>query len=307
VDPQKTFDSIYDDFDRYAAIPAAIVVISLTILGGNYLLTGEFIDKGLDFTGGTEVTYSTSGEFNTDEVETIFADQGYQGVNALRLDTQGSNGSQLVVQIPPPSINNSEQAEEILSTGGYNGSAESFSAISTAVSGQFFLQALLAFALAFTIMSLVIFAAFKDLAPSTAVILAAAGDIIVAMGGMVLFNIQLTLGSFAALLMLVGYSVDTDIVLSTRTLKRERGSLRDRMWDSVKTGVTMSSGGIAGFTLLFIVSYIIVGPSELSNISAVMLFGLIADMPLTWLGNAVILKKYINGDFGNIEEVIPWK
>ena len=79
------------------------------------------------------------------------------------------------------------------------------------------------------------------------------------------------------------------------------------MWESVKTGVTMSSGGIAAFTLLFIVSYMIVGPSELSNISAVMLFGLIADMPLTWLGNAVILKKYINGDFSSIEEVIKWK
>lgn len=307
MDLENRFDNIYDNFDRYAVIPVALVVISLAVLGGNYMATGEFVSKGLDFTGGTEVTYSVQGEFNTDEVETIFSDQGYQGVNALRLDTQSSNGSQLVVQIPPPNINNSEQAEQILATEGYNATAESFSSISTAVSGQFFLQALLAFALAFTIMSLVIFAAFKDIVPSTAVILAAAGDIIVAMAGMTLFNIQLTLGSFAALLMLVGYSVDTDIVLSTRTLKRERGSLRDRMWESVKTGVTMSSGGIAGFTLLFIVSYMIVGPSELSNISAVMLFGLIADMPLTWLGNAVILKKYVKGDFGNIEEVIGWK
>jgi preprotein translocase subunit SecF len=55
----------------------------------------------------------------------------------------------------------------------------------------------------------------------------------------------------------------------------------------------MSSGGIAGFTLLYIVSYLIVGPSELANISAVMVIGLLADMPLTWLGNTAILKSYI--------------
>jgi preprotein translocase subunit SecF len=68
------------------------------------------------------------------------------------------------------------------------------------------------------------------------------------------------------------------------------------MWESLKTGVTMSSGGIAGFTLLYIISVLIVGPSELSNIAAVMVIGLLADMPLTWLGNTAILKSYIEGE-----------
>ncbi|WEL24004.1 protein translocase subunit SecF [Candidatus Nanohalovita haloferacivicina] len=307
MDLEKRFNNIYDDFDKYLKIPVAIILVALAILVANYAFTGEVVGKGLDFTGGTEVTYSVQGDFNTDDVESVFSEQGYSGVNALRLQTQSGNGSQLVVQIPPPSINDSDQAETIMQQGGYNATAESFSSISTAVSGQFFLQASIAFALAFMIMSLVIFAAFKDVVPSLAVIFAAAGDIIVALAGMALFNIQLTLGSFAALLMLIGYSVDTDIVLSTRVLKRERKSLRKRMWSSVKTGVTMSSGGIAGFTLLFIVSYLIVGPSELSNIAAVMLIGLLADMPLTWFGNAIILKKYVDGDFDNLEEMIKWK
>ncbi|QKQ98782.1 hypothetical protein GKQ38_04635 [Candidatus Nanohaloarchaea archaeon] len=307
MDLEKRFNNIYADFDKYIWIPIGLVLVSLLILGGNYLATGEFVGKGLDFTGGTEVTYAVEGTFSTGEVEEVFANQGYMGVNALRLESQGSNQSQLVVQIPPPSINGSEQAEQIMENAGYNATARSFTSISTAVSGQFFLQASLAFALAFMIMSLVIFAAFKDVVPSMAVIFAATGDIIVALAGMALFNIQLTLGSFAALLMLIGYSVDTDIVLSTRALKRERGTLRKRMWESMKTGVTMSSGGIAGFTLLFMVSYAIVGPSELSNIASVMLIGLLADMPLTWFGNAIILKKYIKGDFSSLEDIIKWK
>lgn len=303
---EKHFNSIYENYDRYIWVPIGLLIVSGIILGANHAITGEFISKGLDFTGGTEITYSVQGNFSTDKVESIFARQGYQGANALTLQGQNSNSTQLVVQVPPPSINGSQQAEQVMKEGGYNATAESFSSISTAVSGQFFLQASIAFALAFMIMSLAIFAAFKDLVPSVAVILAASGDIVVALAGMALFNIQLTLGSFAALLMLIGYSVDTDIVLSTRALKRERGDLRKRMWESVKTGVTMSSGGIAAFTLLFAISYIIVGPSELSNISAVMLIGLLADMPLTWFGNAIILKKYINNDFRSIEEVLEW-
>ncbi|MFB6147458.1 MAG: protein translocase subunit SecF, partial [Candidatus Nanohaloarchaea archaeon] len=125
---------------------------------------------------------------------------------------------------------------------------------------------------------------------------AAAGDILFAAAGMVVLNIPLTLGSLAGLLMLIGYSVDTDILLSSRVLKKSRGSLKDRIWSSVKTGVTMSSGGIAGFTLLYIVSYVMVGPSELSHIAGVMVIGLLADMPFTWFGNAIILKKYVNDE-----------
>ena len=122
-------------------------------------------------------------------------------------------------------------------------------------------------------------------------------------------GVPLSLGSLAALLMLIGYSVDTDIVLSTRVLKMNRGTVKSRMWGSMKTGLTMSSGGIAGFTLLYLISTSIVGPSALSNIAAVMVIGLLADIPLTWMGNTVILKKYVEGDFksmSNFRGALPW-
>lgn len=302
---EKKFDRIYEDLGRYTAIPAVLVLICVLILSGSYLSNGEFLSKGLDFTGGTEVTYQIEGGFETAEIEQVFSDRGWEGANALTISNQGEDEDLLLVQVPPPEIEDIESAEQIMQDEGYNATAEGFSSLSSAVSGQFFQSALVAFGLAFSIMSLVIFAAFKDFVPSTAVILAATGDIIVAAAGMVVLGIDLTLGSFAALLMLIGYSVDTDIVLSTRVLKRERGSLKERIWSSVKTGVTMSAGGIAGFTLLFFVSYSIVGPSELSNIAAVMVVGLLADMPLTWFGNTYILKKHVEEGF-NVRGRLPW-
>jgi len=106
--------------------------------------------------------------------------------------------------------------------------------------------------------------------------------------------------------MLIGYSVDTDIVMSMRVLKQRRGSVEEKIWSAVKTGVTMSSGGIAGFSLLYLVSMAIVGPTELSRISAVMVMGLMADIPLTYFGNGVIISKYVNGEFDNLAGKIPW-
>jgi preprotein translocase subunit SecF len=304
VELEKYFDKIYADYDKYFAIPAAIVILSIAVLAFSYISNGAVMEKGLDFTGGTEVQFSINDSFETQDVENAFSEAGRNDIQAVKQTTSGETS--LLVRIPPPQINETE-ATDILQSAGYQVRVESLRSISSAVSDEFFVQAQLAFVLAFMIMSLVIFYAFKDLTPSLAVIFAAAGDIVFAMAGMVIFNIPLTLGSFAALLMLIGYSVDTDIVLSTRVLKQQRKSLKHRIWSSVKTGITMSSGGIAGFTLLYFVSQALVGPSELSNIAAVMVLGLVADIPLTYFGNALVLKKYVEGDFSSMREWFKWR
>ncbi|MEF8880222.1 MAG: hypothetical protein V5A72_00125 [Candidatus Nanohaloarchaea archaeon] len=301
------FDEVLENSEKYFLIPVALILLGIGALFVNYAGTGEFLDKGTDFAGGTEITFEVAGDFNSNEVEAAFSEAGRQGTSAMTQNT--GERELLLVEIPPPELDRDE-ATRILEEAGYNVSIDGFSSISASVSGTFFRQAQFAFILAFTTMSIVIFYAFKNFTPSIAVVFAAAGDIIIAAGGMTVFGIPLTLGSLAALLMLIGYSVDTDIVLSTRVLRMNRGSVNSRMWESLKTGVTMSSGGVAGFTLLYIVSYSIVGPSELSNIAAVMVIGLLADMPLTWLGNTAILKKYVDGDFDNfqnITEVLKWR
>ncbi|MFB6292334.1 MAG: protein translocase subunit SecF [Candidatus Nanohaloarchaea archaeon] len=306
MDFENQFSRIYSNYDRYLVIPVALLAFAILVLAANYATTGELVAKGTDFTGGTEIVYSIQGDFNPTRVEKAFSRAGRKDVKAVRQSS--GNATSLIVQVPPPSMNSTE-AERVLADAGYRARVESFRSISAAVSAEFFSQARLAFIMAFTIMSLVIFVAFKDIIPSLAVIFAATGDIVFAAAGMSLVGIPLTLGSLAALLMLIGYSVDTDIVLSTRVLKRTRGSLEERIWSSVKTGVTMSSGGIAGFTLLYTVAYLIAGPSELTNIAGVMVIGLLADMPFTWFGNAIILKKYQEGQielFENMGEMMPW-
>lgn len=308
---EEKYGQIYENYSKYIYIPIAMLIFSLLVLGGNYLLTGEFIQKGTDFTGGSEIQIAVEGDIDTQAIEQAFLDQGFSEVNVVIEQTTERNYA--LVRMPPGPdgevFDNEDEAERILSDAGIEGTVESLQAISGTVSDEFFEQAMLAFVLGFTIMSIVIFIAFKDVTPSVAVIFAAGGDILFAVAGMIIFNIPLTLGSLAALLMLIGYSVDTDIVLSSRTLKQKRGSLQSRMWKSVKTGLTMSSGGIAAFTLLYIVSTLIVGQSELSNIAAVMVIGLLADMPFTWFGNTVILKKYIQNDLpmvDKVNKVMPW-
>ncbi len=146
-------------------------------------------------------------------------------------------------------------------------------------------------AIASAIISIIIvFFIFRNIGPSIAVIIGAASDIITSLGGMALFGIPLTLPSFAALLMLVGYSLDTDILLTTRVLKR-KGDVRENAFEAMKTGLTMTSTGLLSFTVLYITSHIL-RISLYNQIASVALIGLVGDIFTTWGINAVLLMHF---------------
>ena len=94
--------------------------------------------------------------------------------------------------------------------------------------------------------------------------------------------------------MLIGYSVDTDILLTTRILKRQNGTVTERGLDAMKTGITMAAAAIAAMGSLLIVTKFFMPSAEiLSNIAAVMVIGLVADVLVTWLMNLGILRWYL--------------
>lgn len=137
---------------------------------------------------------------------------------------------------------------------------------------------------------ILVFFFFRSIPPSVAVLTGALADIVIALGAMGLFGIPLTLASFAALLMLIGYSLDTDILLTTRILKR-KGNPRENAFDAMKTGLTMSVTGIIAFSSLFILSAMTHIPTYF-EISGVALAGLVGDMFATWGINAVLVLHY---------------
>ena len=144
-------------------------------------------------------------------------------------------------------------------------------------------------------MAITVFIVFREPVPSVAIILAALCDILIALGGMSIFKIPLSIASVGALLMLIGYSVDTDILLTTRLLKRREGTVEQRAKNAMYTGLTMSFAAIAAMAILFIVTKILMPEATtLSNISAVLVIGLIGDILSTWLMNLGILKTYID-------------
>jgi preprotein translocase subunit SecF len=163
--------------------------------------------------------------------------------------------------------------------------------VSPALSTHFIEVATNVVIIAVVLSFILVFFFFRSIIPSIAVLTGALSDILIALGAMGLLGIPLSLASFAALLMLIGFSLDTDILLTTRMLKR-KGDPRENAYDAMKTGLTMSIMAIIAFSALFLLASVTHIPIYY-EISAVALAGLVGDTFATWGINGVIILHYV--------------
>ena len=145
---------------------------------------------------------------------------------------------------------------------------------------------------AFIGMALLVFVLFRTFVPSIAVILSAFSDIVVPLALMNLFGIELSLGTVAALLMLIGYSVDSDILLNNHVLKR-RGDFYESTYRARRTGVTMTLTSMSAMAVMAVVaSKYVFNIPLLSQVGVVLVMGLAVDLMNTYLLNVSLLRWY---------------
>ena len=154
---------------------------------------------------------------------------------------------------------------------------------------SFFRQTMIAILIAFLFMGLVVFYYFRTFVPSLAVIMSAFSDIVITIAIFNLLNMKLSTAGVAAFLMLIGYSVDTDILLSTRVLKRKEGTVMSRILGAMSTGLTMSATTIVAVTIALIVSQ----SDVIRQIMTILLIGLLVDLINTWIQNVGIIRLYL--------------
>jgi preprotein translocase subunit SecF len=263
---------------QLVVIPLVLFIISLVVLVFTIAATGMPVTPGIDFSGGTAVTIITSD--SREQLQTTFSGYPLSEVSDMNDgkflkfssmdDAQYQSLSQLINQKYPDA-----KIDQI---------GESFGKSLQS-------QAALALIFSFIGMAVIIFITFRTFVPSVAVVFSALADMVMTAAVMNIIGIPLSLGTTAALLMLIGYSVDSDILLTNRVLKRQ-GKLNDKLMGAFHTGMIMTSTTFAAVAALFLVSWF--GSVQiLMEISAVLLIGLVADIMNTWLTNVGILKWYV--------------
>jgi len=282
---ERQFEKV--DITRYEVkklvlIPLILLLASFIILGYTQVSVGSPVRLGMDFIGGTMVKIST--DKSADELRAEFSDLPL----VLVAKTGIGNEKRLEFDISSESQEYHKLLDRLEMQ--YSGRYE-IKTISAVFGKQYQRQALVALITAFLLMAIVVFVVFRIFVPSFAVVLSAFSDITIAIACMDIIGMKLSLGTVAALLMLIGYSVDSDILLTTNLL-RKKGELFDNIRSAMKTGLMMTSTTIVAIFAMFIVSFLI-DITILKDISIVLLFGLVMDLMNTWLLNAGILRWYI--------------
>ena len=271
------------DYTRYtdrqlAAVPLAVLVLALCVLGGWFLVTGAPVTPGIDFTGGTEVQISTGA--SQTQIEEAFPTQPTSV-------TPTAGGNTYIVTFQ--STNTDALTNAAQSAGYQVDSVQATSANFGAGAQQTGVIGLIA---AFAGMALLVFALFRTFVPSIAVIASAFSDIVIPLALMNLFGIKLSLGTVAALLMLIGYSVDSDILLNNHVLRR-RGDFYESTYRARRTGVTMTLSSIAAMAVMAVVaSDFVLGIPLLPEVGTILVMGLITDLMNTYLLNVSLLRWY---------------
>ena len=149
------------------------------------------------------------------------------------------------------------------------------------------------------IISAIIFLAFstviiriyiKNSIPSFAIMLSAFSNILMMLVVVDIIGMKISTAGIVAFLMIIGYSVDTDILLTTRLLKRKEGT-NVALFGAFKTGMTMTITSIIAITTALIVVFPFA--SVLNQIFTILLIGLFLDLFNTWITNASIIKWYV--------------
>jgi len=274
-------------------IPIILFVLSIAQIGYQQYTTGSFAEKDLSLKGGyfVKIPYELDQDANqyAVDLEAKLIEKLNRDVEVTTITTLGRvDAIQIETEIfdDVGTINQhivditGIKQEQFLSQGIVNAS----------LGESFFKETFRAIVIAFIVMAIVVFVYFRNFGPSMAIVTAALFDIVMTMAVFNLMGYKLSTAAISAFLMLIGYSVDTDILLSTKVLKQKKSTdINENIYAAMRTGLTMTITTIGALTVAFFVANSFV----IQQIMTVLLIGLTIDIMNTWIMNVSILRMYL--------------
>ena len=289
---KRKFDvsSWYDrNYKKLLFLSLALLFASVIYIAVFYFFHHDFMHKDVSLTGGTSITVYVEKPINTRELENFLEKELNKPTSIRTLqDITARKTIAVVIETTADSEEAKRAIEKFL---GFELTQEnsSIEISGPTLSKSFYKQLIIAVILAFFFMAIVVFIIFRTAIPSLAVILAALTDLLGSLALCNALNFRIGTAGIAAFLMLIGYSVDTDIMLTTKVIKRRgESALNERLASAAKTGLSMT---LTSFVAV-LTAYFIVQSTVLKQIFFILSAGLFFDLISTWFGNASILKWY---------------
>ena len=262
-----------------AAISAGLVVVSIISLAINSL---EF---GLDFTSGTSVRLNYAETVDLDEINGILQNNGYEDAVVVSF---GSDREIRIILPVDETVAVGDQASQAAEIGGTIAAVLSSNSdsqisllgsdyVSAKVGEELAEQGGLGMLVALGIIMVYIAVRFQ-FKFSVGAVVALAHDLIITLGIFSVFSMEFNLNTLAAMLAIIGYSLNDTIVVSDRIRENFRRMRRGTPIEMVNRALnqTLSRTLITSFTtLLVLFSILFVGGDATQGFAIALIIGVI--------------------------------
>jgi SecD/SecF fusion protein len=254
------------------AISGAVIIAGLVSLGV------QGLNLGIDFKGGTQLTFQTHKPYSQGEVQKFFANQG-QPDAVVQAEGKGANGLFKQWQVRTKSLERKDQnnLQQTLKSdlGTFGGGVKN---VSGTFGHQIAIDAIYAIIVSLLLITIYIAIRF-DLKFAVPVIIAMLHDIAITVGVYSLIGKEVTVDTVAAVLTVLGYSIYDTIIIFDRI--RENVPLMRRspfatianvsLWETIRRSLATTF-----ITLLPIICLLILGGETLKDFAVALIVGVIS-------------------------------
>lgn len=253
-------------------------ILSLALVGIALLsLTFKSLEFGLDFTGGTLVELRYDRAIDAQEVRETLEEQGFIDPVAQAF---GSDRD-ILVRIPPQEgKDNAKLGDQVIDALGNTGEKVDLRRsefVGPAVGEELREQGGLG--LLFALLSVMVYVAFRfQYKFAIGAVVALAHDVFITLGIFSVFNLNFDLTVLAALLAVIGYSLNDTIVVSDRIRENFRKLRKGSSVDIINTSLNQTFGRtvITSLTTLFVLlALFFIGGELISGFSLALIIGVI--------------------------------
>ncbi|QDX25717.1 protein translocase subunit SecF [Sphingomonas suaedae] len=299
-------DNVNIDWMRWrhiaTAITVAMVVVSITLL----VMRG--LNFGIDFVGGQNIRVTFSQQVDIDSLRMRVDSLGY-GESTVQ---QFGSAREVAIRMPVPGDDPEATARAVaqvramVETNYPGAHIASVEAVSGKVSGELFQKG--AMALGFAMLAVAIYIWFRfEWQFGVGALLALAQDMIVTLGFFAATQLEFNLNTVAALLTIIGYSLNDKIVIFDRVRENLRKYRKMEIIPLLNLSIneTLARTVMTSLTLITaLAALVILGPDVIFGFSLAMLLGIaIGTWSSMFVGNGILIQFKVGpGSFKSEEE-----
>ncbi len=285
------FDFYYENYKKLILIPILLLVFNLSVLARNYFSTGSIVNMDSSLKGGVTLTFDYDKDIDsnalksylmeklgTDDIEIVLLTNQFSGkIIGYEILAESNISKDLLITNIEIFINDKLAEENI-----------SFGLQGSVIGDNFVKESSWLFVIGFLLIFVVSYIFFKEFIPALTINISTLADIIGILSVFNLMGIKIGSVTIGALLMIIGYSSDSDILLASSIFKKKDGDLKERLGSSIKTQLTMNLTALVTFVIMFALSSV----DAIKQISLVLIIGIFFDLINTWLASASIQRLY---------------